>query len=294
MTETNPTTNHKTIIKMGSSELMVVFPSPSASQFPISPETIARKMSLPELEIIFEEDAEPESSYGSYEQDYSDSEYSDDEEQEDFLSSEYDDTDQEDEDNDNEFVVSFGGSATTEESILLFQSVQLTIFDILNNNNTGEGDEDTTSQTSEDETHFDDLLDSPLDDSGIDSNLSSTSDISDLFNSGLCLDRLFPRSTPTSPEPPRVVVNPDDQMTSEEIYNASEIASIPASPQVELPLTKEEMDRLREQERQIAEHERQMRAAVVEANHKWNALMAEPKAAATVDAKLNVSFVELL
>ena len=83
-------------------------------------------------------------------------------------------------------------------------------------------------------------------------------------------------------------------MTSEEIYNASEIASIPASPQVELPLTKEEMDRLREQERQIAEHERQMRAAVVEANLKWNALMAEPKAAATVDAKLNVNFVELL
>ena len=221
MTETNPTTNHKTIIKMGLSRY------------------------LPELEIIFEEGAESESSYGSYGQDYSDSEYSDDEEQEDFLSSEYDDSDQEDEDNDEEFVVSFGGSATTEESIDYLTIEQLTIFDILNNNNTGEGDEDTTNQTSEDGTHFDDLLDSPLDDSGIDSNLSSTSDISDLFNSGLCLDRLFPRSTPTSPEPPRVVVNPDDQMTSEEIYNASEIASIPASPEVELPLTKEEMDRLR-------------------------------------------------
>ena len=218
------------------------------------------------------------------------------------MSSEDDDSDQEyvpedgeeDEDNDGEFVVSFGGSATPEESILLIQSVQLTIFDILNNNNTGEGDEETTNQISEDGSHFDDLLESPLDDSGIDLNLSSTSDISDLFNSGLCLDRLFHRSTPTSPEPPRVVVNPDDQMTSEEIYNASEIASIPASPEVELPLTKEEMDRLREQERQIAEHERQMRAAVVEANLKWNAVMAEPKAAANVDAKLNVSFVELL
>ena len=42
MTETNPTTNHKTIIKMGLSRY------------------------LPELEIIFEEGAESESSYGSY------------------------------------------------------------------------------------------------------------------------------------------------------------------------------------------------------------------------------------
>src|SRR5699024_4626190 len=100
---------------------------------------------------------------------------------------------------------------------------------------------------------------------------------------------LFPRSPPASPEPPARA--PDDQVTSEEIYNA-ETASIPASPQMELPLTKEEMDRLREQERQIAEHERKMRAAVVEANLKWNAAMAEPKAPpATVDAKLKVSFL---
>src|SRR5699024_2948737 len=94
----NRTTDHKAIIKMGSSpELVEVSPVPSsAPQFPIAPETInARKMSLEELEISFEEGAESVSSDGSYGEDYSDSECTDDEEQEDFLSSENDDSDQE-------------------------------------------------------------------------------------------------------------------------------------------------------------------------------------------------------